>query len=520
MPFETAAALDQVIESQNKAIAALQEGRAVDRAEFQTTLAAISQAAAAKRLERANNPDSDIAQCLVNRDEMDMLRDQAQGRTYLPGEGTKDAAVVLRSCKTHDGDWLPGLLDAPEIRTPWVHELRDLVTTHSLLWRVDAGRDRGFARHARRAGRALKRHLQNAPDELRGAFNANVVERIFANSSTIGAEMIFQMDVPMIAERMELEASISALFPQEMVNSASFKIPTSTRGLTPYKKGVNVTDDPAKFRKSSIVTGSRTYDLVGIAVATQYDEDAADDVTWMAMGQRLQIEGARALVWGREGAILHGDALQAAHQDTIAAWNPRSLWDSTQLGGADDHRRLWTGLRAHAKDVSGASGDQDAAANAAVAIRAARAALTAPIGLQDLVCLVSYEYFMNDLVSLEDFKKLDSYGQLASRISSNITGPLPNQVGVIDGIPVCIAWQLTDDLETSGLYTDGSGAKTGFLLVPRSKWKLFVRRAARVETEKDITRGVYDVVLTARELFALDASVPTTDKSVYYAFNL
>lgn len=499
-------------------VEALRAGRDADRAAMQRALDGMNALIARGKQEAYNGPESLIRDCIVSQDEAATVRNLAPGKQILAPTGGNGGTVVLRTCKSEDGDWLPGLLDSPEIRTPWTRELREMVTSTSLFVKHDNGRNGVFARHARRAKRAMKRHLTDCPDALRHVFTPERVDRIFADVATGGAEMIFDLDMPMLAEKMEMEASISALFPMEMVNSHNFRVPKRTRGLTPFKKGVVTTDDPPKYRKSSIATTSETRTLAAIAIAAQYDEDAAEDLTWMDIGQRLQFEAARALVWGREGAILHGDTA-GTHQDTLT-YNPRDLWDATLLGGSDDHRRLWLGLRAHAKDVSGASGDRSGDANIAVSIRTARGALSAPLGLNDCVVLVSYETFLQKLVALDDFKTLDSYGALATRISANITGPLPNQIGVIDGMPVCIAWQLTADYETSGLYTNGSGAKSAFLVVPRSKWKLYVRRTARIETDKDITTGATDVVLTARELFALDPSVAATDKAAYLGHNI
>ena len=50
-----------------------------------------------------------------------------------------------------------------------------------------------------------------------------------------------------------------------------------------------------------------------------------------------------------EDAMINGDSA-ATHQDDISNWNIRERWGASGLGSSADHRRLFLGMRAAAKD--------------------------------------------------------------------------------------------------------------------------------------------------------------------------
>lgn len=515
----------------NKSIEALRSeagNRAAAASQIEASLQKIQQAQVAQALsQRAETPDSDLDDHMIDRADAEELLLEAphltRGYHYAVPEGGSGDVVALRTIQTDQGT-IPGLLDTP-YHTPWASRLKQIVTDKNVLqFAARSGRGgsipKGYGMLLKQANRALKRHLLKAPTpELRAIFTADRVERLFNYSSTEGQELVFDYDMPMLAERVDMESPISGLFRQVQVSEGrKVTVPTLSGGITPFLKNAATEDDPPKYRKSSGIFGSETYEMIGFAVATQLDEDTADDVTWTNAASLFTAQLARAMAWAREDAIINGDTT-SPHQDTLSGWNNRNMFTTALLGGSDDHRRAWIGLRALAADRSAAaSGSGDA--NIGVTLRTARAGVTAPYGLGEVVHLISYNQFLSELVAHDDFKTLDAYGQLATRISGSVTGPLPNQVGVIDGVPVCIAWFLSDAMETSGLYTDGTGGKSGVLTVARDRFQMMVRRANRIEVAKDINRGVWDQVLTCRELFAVDPSVTDSQSPVYYRYNL
>ena len=70
----------------------------------------------------------------------------------------------------------------------------------------------------------------------------------------------------------------------------------------------------------------------------------------------------------------------------------------------------------------------------------------------------------------------------------------------------------------SGIYDAVTETKTGFILCNRQRFKLGMRRGAAVEIDKDITRGIFNLVGTVREvMFTVDSS---TKKNVHWNYNL
>lgn len=464
------------------------------KTDLQTALRDMREAQAIANTPKADAPESVLGDYRLSADEASEVIRNAPRNTVRQDEG---GAVVLRGIDLPGGDYLPGLLD-DEPQTPWQADLQRAITDRNMvrMWQRNP--------HTPASDRRIQRLLRRAPTE---------VAKIFVDSSGVGAEAIFDNFVPELDRYVDMRQRIAALFQSVSVSGGATKNPFLDAGLRLYKKRAATTDDPAKFAASTPSMSERSYEPVSMSVRLQLDEDATEDtfLNWMATGRDLIVD---AIVDGVDDAIINGD-LNATHQDDIASWDIRSRWGASGLGGATDHRRLFTGLRARAYDVSNtndASGTQSANL-----FRESRARLAAPHGLGSCVYLVSYEYYLTELVKFDDFKSLEKFGPNATMIYGNLVGPLPGQVGEIDGVPVCVTWYLSNDLATTGLFT-GTGATTGWLTVNRDRFRRFVRRSQRIETAKDITRGVYDMVGTYRMLFdTIDAS---TVDNVAWDFNV
>ena len=431
---------------------------------------------------RADGPESLLRDYRVDEDELSEVKMHAKRHQFRQDE---DGGVILRGVTLPGGGYMPGLLD-DEPQTEWQAELQRAITDRNVC--------RMFMRnpHTPTSDRRIRRLLRRAP--------ADVV-KIFHDGSGAGAEAIFDNFVPELDRYVDLRQRIAGMFQSVNVDGGATRNPFLNSGLRPYKKRAATTDDPSKFTASTPSMSERSYEPESMAVRLQLDEDATEDtfLNWMATGRDLIVD---AIVDGTDDAIINGD-LNATHQDAIASWDIRSRWGGADAGTAD-HRRLYTGLRARAYDVTNTndlSGTVDAAA-----FRAARGQLAAPHGLGSVVHLISYETYLTKVLLIDDFKSLEKFGPNATMLYGNIVGPLPGQVGEIDGVPVCVTWFLSSDLAATGLYT-GTGTTSGFLTVNRDRFRRFVRRNQRIETDKDITRGVHDMVGTYRMTFdTIDAS--------------
>jgi hypothetical protein len=141
---------------------------------------------------------------------------------------------------------------------------------------------------------------------------------------------------------------------------------------------------------------------------------------------------------------------------------------------------------------------------------AARAALDAPHGVAgDLVCVVSPEYYLNKMVNFTEVVTVDKMGPQAFVLSG--------QLAALGGVPIVLSEFIDKQYNASGVYDGVTKTKTGFLVLNRQRFKLGVRRGSAVELDKDITRGIYNQVVTVREIFfTTDGSAK---KNVHWNYN-
>ena len=123
--------------------------------------------------------------------------------------------------------------------------------------------------------------------------------------------------------------------------------------------------------------------------------------------------------------------------------------------------------------------------------------------------ITSPEAYLKTLLQLDEVVTLDKWGTSYTALSG--------QLASFAGMPIILSEFMDNDLETSGLFTGGSGGKSGVIICNRSRFKLGVRAGNSVEIDRDITRGVYDLVASAREVFyTVDSS---TKKNVAYGIS-
>ena len=415
---------------------------------------------------------------------------------YVNPDATKgDAggreAVLWTGATLRDGTYAPGLLDDTEIHGEWHAELRRKVGLRN--W-VRMHSKRG---NSPTMDREVAITMAKAPAPIR---------KLFADSSTVGAEWIPDQHVPQLEVDLRMARRTEALFRTMPMADKEVRIPYLTTGLRPYLKGTPTSDDPAQYTSSSLATEKISVTATGFAVRTQIDEDAGEDsiIAWEPV---MRAELVAAITDGINDALINGDTA-ATHQDTIATWNPRSRWGSSGLGGAADHRRAWIGLRARAFDVSNTT-DQSAVKTYAGYL-AARATLASPHGVSgSLVIIVSPEYYLASMLGFSEVATLEKFGPNATILSG--------QVATLGGAPVIVDEFLTADQAATGLYT-GSSTYTGMLVLNRDRFVMGVRRGTSVEFDKDITRGLINSVATVRKVFfTVDSS---TKKNVHYSFKL
>ena len=404
----------------------------------------------------------------------------------------RDGTVRLKGESTDEHAYMPGLLDDTP-KSDWQKAFQDSVDDYNM---VKAIRRNGDAPKARARMLDIAR---TAPVEVRKAF---------VDSSGSGGDFIPDVMLPQLERNLTLSRRLAAAFETVPMADKTVILPFLNTGFRPYKRNVVTTDDPAQFTSSSMSTTSRTITATGFSVRAQIDADASED-SILAVLPLTRQELIAAIVDGEEDSILNGDAVDlSSHGDAIASWNIRGRWGASGLGTSSDHRRAWTGLRNRALDITGAS---SAISEDLSGVLSLRSLLDSPHGVEgDCILVTSPEMYIKHLLNLEEVQTLDKFG-------ANYTA-LSGQLAALAGMPIIVSEFMGADMNASGRYDGSTTDKTGIICVNRSRWKIGQRAGSTVEMDKDITRSVFDLVASSREIFySVDAA---TKKNVAYGIDI
>lgn len=386
-----------------------------------------------------------------------------------------------------------GLLDTDENLSNWHVEMKRLANDRMMVKSMLVG-----DQSTPKLDLAIARHLAVAPRSI-----AAQVSKANYDGAGVGAELIPDQFLAELHMEYQVPTVVRSLFSEVQMTSNTMLAPRINRGGRPYIKGTVTSDNPALYPVSTVQMGQAQITAKGLSTRYILDEELIEDsaVLLLPAMQRMIAKDMRDAV---EDALINGDSA-ATHQDAIASWNIRERWGASGLGGSNDHRRLWTGLRA-------ASYDKSTTLDVNNVDAAKLLELISKLGeyaAADKVLIVSPEALYESLMGLEQVITLDKFGPQATILSG--------QMGSIFGMPIVVSRFLSDDLATTGLYT-GSGATTGMLCVSRDSWNIFARRGISIQQEQDIKSGAYNMVATERLTFdSLDAS---DVKNVAFGFNL
>lgn len=413
-----------------------------------------------------------------------------------------------------------GLLDDPNPKSKAQENLQRVMTLRSICV--------GLAKHNRAgAGARIPSPVLDAMvlDAARAC--GGEVEKIFSNSTGIGAEFLPRNTIPTVERDILVPTNLSSIVRTVQLAPGTNYIPKVSGKARWYIGAIPTTDDPANATLSSITTAENTLSSKPFACAMQVDRDTDAD-SLIPIANELQLAMVNAGRFMLDDSMVNGDT-NATHQDAIASWNTRSQLGSSGLGTTADHRRSCLGLRARAFDLTSMTTDQ----NSAQTFDGMRTAC-AKLGVDNLiggyntngniVILVSWEYFFSKMLGWSEFQSFTQVGASASLLTGTLgQGPalLPMQVGWLFGmIPVCIAYPLTADLAATGLYT-GSGSTTGAIQFDRSRARRIVRQGMTVESATEIRNNTVTYVARMRALpMDWQDAVSSSIKDVHYSFNL
>jgi HK97 family phage major capsid protein len=436
---------------------------------------------------------------------------EGQTKTYEPEIHNNDFA--LKQYKNEDGSvqWntatvsknitgqgrvnieQKGLLDADVYANQW----------HADLCKMN--QDRSLARmmmkdpYTPKADMKLYSHLQKAP-----SFMKNAVNKIFADSAGVGGEWIPDEFKTELYQTFQVPRGLRALLPSVQMERETLLIPKLSRGGRPYIKGV-ATDDLAKYQASTIETAQKTVRAKGLATLMNIDDAAGEDSAF-AIIPALSRQIAQDLEDAFEDCMINGDTA-ASHQDDIANWNIRERWGASGLGGSSDHRRLFLGMRAAAKDKGS---DVDAGTFNFAKFMSVVAEL-GELAVGNKVCVVSPEALVANFLQLDQVVTLEKFGNQATILTG--------QLASLAGIPIVMSRFMGADLDTAdGLYDNVNKTTTGFLVFNTDSWYQYVRRQITIESDKDIASGSIQLVSTMRAV--MDSPDADALKNVAYGYNL
>ena len=390
-----------------------------------------------------------------------------------------------------------GLIDTQKNHSEWHHDLKEIVTKKNLL--------RTFCEHTPKTDAELIRHLDKAPSFMKAAIQKSLYDNPGSGGEFIPDDFRDQLYMSyktpsMLAEQFEIvpTQSNTVLIPR-------FDNP----GGRPFIKGVVDSDTVTAnmIDASTPTTGQASISIKGFAARYRVAADLLEDSAVQLL-PALQQSILRDLNDGYEDAILNGDTA-GSHQDTLTAWNIRSRWGSSGLGGASDHRKNFNGLR---KLADSASTRNTVILNGA-AVSAddiiSGLALMAEYSAQDMMLVTSPEMLLT-LLKIDAVQTIDKYGPAATIVSGSLAS--------IFGMPILVSRYMGADLNASGFFDNGLiKDRSGIILVNRSSYKHYQRRGITVETQKDINSDSVSVVATLRRTFA--SPDPAATKNVAYLAN-
>lgn len=396
------------------------------------------------------------------------------------------------------GDYRPGYLDDPNPRSAGQKEAQVLAGLVGLARGLRAAGARGV--NVSVLERRFARHMRS----LDG------FSRMFADNATEGAEWIPDTTGATLIQYMQLPRPVLDLFPVRNIPRNDFKNPFLSSGLQPFGIGAPAAGDldPATVRQSQIGTGEIVYSAKTLIVSSVANRDASED-SIIAFGPTMLAALAAALLDAREDAMINGDSA-ATHGDTgIGSWTAGGRWNSSLVGGSDDHRHQYLGLRHRAIDRS-ATLDFD---NASIStdIFKLRGKLTAGYMQSDLAIITSIEALIYHMLVDSNMRTVDKTGE---RLATQVTG----QVATVGSTPVVLSGFMSSAMTAAGIYDGTTTTQTGLLLVDRSR---IVRPRIRdAISETTVMPHKHAIYVTASDREGVTFECGSTEDPVAYGIDI
>lgn len=279
-----------------------------------------------------------------------------------------------------------------------------------------------------------------------------------------------------------------------------YKVPVQIGALVTTKHAEQTADTgqtKISVADSVNITSALTFTAVGhgakVLVSKEMEEDSIIPVLPM-----LRNEIVRALVEGREDAVINGDTT-GTHQDSDVA-----------SAGADHRAKMFKGLRKYA---IASSYKTDISTLTTTALRTLRRNMGKFGVYPDNMMLVLSPSAYVQVLDLTEVRTVQNLGNMASLITG--------QLASFDGIPIVVSDLLRQDMNASGVYDGVTTTKTGAIMVNRNVWAIGERRNATVNLYSELYAESDQDALIVKERIDFEPVYPSaSNKSVWYGYNL
>ncbi len=423
-------------------------------------------------------------------------------KSFLNQDGSIQLGTVTKKIQTNNTTIetdVEGLLTTKTPANEWHRELIDLTQKRSWCKTLMTNP------HTPKTDLEIYRHIEKAPSEIKDA-----VYRSFYDAPGQGGDFVPDILSTQLIETFQVPSNLQALLPVvEVRNGGSLLLPRMARGGVPYIKGAVSTDQPANYKASTVLTEQQTITIKGFASRYVIDDSMFEDSA-LAIQSILSKQIYNDLSQSYEDCMVNGDTA-AAHQDAIGSWSPRNRWPTAAgaLGGSDDHRRAFMGLRARSFDNNTAAAGTPAGATTSELL--GRISSMGELGVGNLVIVASPEAMIKHLMGNSDLLTVNSFGAQASLVNG--------QIGSIFGHAVLMSRFLTADLTAGGLYNGGGNSQTGILFFNTASFNQYKKRGITIEQQKEISSGSVELVATMRNSMASIDSNTTDNCSFLYNLN-
>ena len=418
--------------------------------------------------------------------------------TYCEKDGSVRLVSERKMVNTPNGTTpvnMAGLLDDDPV-CEWQQDLQRMAEDRQLLRMLQRNP------HTPKTDLKIYRHIQKAPRNIRAA-----LQKAYSDSAGAGAEFIPDSFIPSMWESFKVASTLADNFETvtQGVDNKTLLIPRLDRAGRPYIR--SAVTDTSTLTLSTISTAQASITVPSFASAYRVDTDAMED-TGFSVLPALRTAIISDIVDGFEDCMINGDTT-SSHGDTgLSAWDIRGRWGGTDLGTSADHRRAFTGFRHQAFDRSSASA---IASNTLNYDRLMELRLgMSEYGADDLMLIVSPEALIGQLFEIDELVTVDKFGPSAI--------VLTGQIASVAGMPVVVSRFMGNEMNASGVYDNVTKATTGVLLVSRSSYKIYERKALTVEQSKNIAVGALEIVASYRAICA--SADAAAKKNVAYGYDL